>query len=56
VLRRNGWFHKRLRTQSDGNGFFGFSALKPGHYGVQAGSGKAVVVEVVAGQIAHSEI
>jgi uncharacterized lipoprotein YddW (UPF0748 family) len=56
VLRRSGWFHKTHRTQSDGNGFFGFSALKPGHYRLRAGSGKPVVVEVVAGKVALTEI
>jgi uncharacterized lipoprotein YddW (UPF0748 family) len=56
VLRRIGLFQKTYRTQSDGNGFFGFTSLKPGPYLVRVGSEKPVVVKVVAGQVAHTEM
>ena len=56
VLRRKGWFHKTHRTQTDGNGFFGFNALEPGHYRLRAGSGHLLDVEVVASQVARAEI
>ncbi len=56
MLREKGWFHKTHRTQTDGNGFFGFSALKPGRYQLRAGSGHLLDVEVVASQVARAEI
>lgn len=56
VLRGKGWFHKTHRTQTDGNGFFGFSALKPGRYRLRGGSGHVLDVEVVASQVVRAEI
>ena len=55
VLRGRGWFHKTYRTLTDGNGFFGFSALKPGRYRLRAGSGHVLDVEVFAGHVARAE-
>ncbi len=55
-LRRKGLFHRTQRAQTDGNGFFGFSNLKPGHYRVRSGQGRAIEIEVAAGQVTRIEM
>jgi len=53
-LRRRGWFSRTHRTITDGNGFFGFTELKPGRYTVRlhrAGAHKDIRLAVVAGRV-----
>ncbi len=54
-LRRRGrLFARTLRADADGNGFFGFTNLKPGRYRAWCKNGGAkhgAAVEIVAGQV-----
>lgn len=56
-LRRSGIFARTLPTEADGNGFFGFTNLKPGHYRVWCENGKQMPpkasTEIIVGQVAH---
>jgi hypothetical protein len=60
-MRKSGWwpFRKTYRTQTDGNGWFGFATLRPGSYEVKviapAGSGKRKRTEVTAGKVSRVE-
>ncbi len=59
-LRRGGWwpFRRTARSESDGNGYFGFAAVKPGEYELTAGAGSASLkakVKVQAGKVARIE-
>ncbi len=55
-LRRKGLFHRTQRTQADGNGFFGFSNLKPGHYRLRSAQRGTVEVEIAAGRVTRVEL
>lgn len=60
-LRRSGWwpFRRAVRSESDGNGYFGFATVKPGEYELTAVAGKAAPtarVKVPAGKVARIEM
>jgi uncharacterized lipoprotein YddW (UPF0748 family) len=58
VRRRRFLFARTLRTESDGNGFFGFTNLKPGRYRAWWGDGaqrRDASFEVTAGNVARIE-
>ncbi len=57
-LRRKGWspFRRTRRVLADGNGFFGYSDVKPGNYELRVGGARAVGVAVTAGQVARTQI
>lgn len=56
-VKRAGWspFRRTLRTVTDGNGFFGFTNLRPGRYRIGLAAGpkqiRVTEVEVVAGRV-----
>lgn len=55
-----GLFARRKRALTDGNGFFGFAHLRPGHYQVrletQSEHSPKVGLEIVAGRVARVEL
>jgi len=57
-IRRRGWFGRTNRTLTDGNGFFGFTGLKPGRYTVRGNraSSPEVSVEVAAGRVSRADL
>lgn len=57
-VRRRSWFPFRgtRHTISDGNGFFGFTNLKPGRYQVWTDTGKKSAVEVTPGRVTRTEL
>jgi len=59
-LKRAGWWGKSQRTLADGNGFFGFSNLRPGKYHARLKSSNGwlprVNVEIVAGRVTRVEL
>ncbi len=59
-LRRAGGFplfKRTLRTVADGNGFFGFTQLKPGRYALKLGGTQVKSnCSVTAGQVARAEL
>ncbi len=57
-VRRSGWFPFRgtRHTITDGNGFFGFTNLKPGRYQVWSNGGKKSTVEVTPGRVTRMEL
>jgi uncharacterized lipoprotein YddW (UPF0748 family) len=60
TAKRARWFSRRRRTLTDGNGFFGFTQLRPGRYHVRLEVGPKrspeVQVEIVAGRVARVEL
>lgn len=52
-IRRAGWnpFRRARRVLTDCNGFYGFTALKPGKYEIRVPGKEKSVAEVVAGQV-----
>jgi uncharacterized lipoprotein YddW (UPF0748 family) len=60
ALKQPGWFHRARRSLTDGNGFFGFTELKPGRYLISLEiTQKARMqqqIEVVAGQVTRVEL
>ncbi len=60
ALKSGGWFGATQRTVTDGNGYYGFSQLKPGRYRVRIDSSAPrraeAEVEVVAGRVARAEL
>ncbi len=60
-MRKSGWwpFRKTYRTQTDGNGWFGFAALKPGSYevrGVERAGTNRQEIQVEAGEVSRVEL
>ena len=59
-LKRAGWFGRTRRTAADGNGFFGFAELPPGHYRIRlesaGGRSAELAVEVIAGRVTHIDL
>jgi uncharacterized lipoprotein YddW (UPF0748 family) len=58
TAKRVSWFARRKRTLTDGNGFFGFTELKPGRYQVrlEAKPSTKVELEIVAGRVGRVEL
>jgi uncharacterized lipoprotein YddW (UPF0748 family) len=54
------WFSRRKRTLADGNGFFGFTQLRPGRYRVRLETrpkrSPEIQVEIAAGRVARVEL
>jgi uncharacterized lipoprotein YddW (UPF0748 family) len=58
-IRRSGWFPFRgsKKVVADGNGYFGFAALKPGRYQLRVkGKTTRVNTTVVAGEVSKTEL
>ncbi|MBI3405202.1 MAG: carboxypeptidase regulatory-like domain-containing protein [Acidobacteria bacterium] len=58
-LKRAGWFGSTLRTEADGNGWFGFAELKPGRYTLRLdlpGKTTELKVEISSGHVTHSDL
>jgi hypothetical protein len=58
TAKRVGWFARRKRTQTDGNGFFGFTELQPGRDQVrlEAKPSSKVELEIGAGRVGRVEL
>jgi uncharacterized lipoprotein YddW (UPF0748 family) len=60
TAKRAKWFARTRRTLTDGNGFFGFTQLRPGRYHVrleiQPKHRAEIHLEVVAGHVARAEL
>jgi uncharacterized lipoprotein YddW (UPF0748 family) len=60
TARRVGLFSRRKRSEADGNGYFGFTQMRPGRYHVRVEAGPKktgeLSVRVVAGRVSKVEL
>ena len=49
-------FRRTLKTNTDGNGFFGYTNLRPGRYMVAVADGRKAEVKIAKGQVSKVEL